>query len=88
MEKRSIAAVLAVLALVTACSSEGAPGEDCDVPGATVDVCEPGTVCGRPNENTNALVCIYTCADDKDCPRDYKCKGVEGTSIKGCRFKD
>jgi hypothetical protein len=27
------------------------------------------------------------CDKDNDCPRDYACKGVEGTSLKGCRAK-
>jgi hypothetical protein len=76
------------LAALSACSSESEPGEACDVPGGTVDVCERGTVCGRPSEKSNALVCIFTCFEDKDCPRDSDCKGVEGTSVKGCRFKD
>ena len=89
MRKTSIAAaVLALFALMTACNGESEAGEACDAPGATVDVCEPGTVCGRPSSKTDALVCIFTCSDGKDCPRDYDCKGVEGTSIKGCRFKD
>jgi hypothetical protein len=79
--------VIFVFALVS-CSSESDPGEECDAPGGTVDVCASGTVCGRPTEHSNALVCIRACVDDKDCPRDAECKGVEGTSIKGCRFKD
>ena len=31
---------------------------------------------------------IFICDDKKQCPKDYDCNGVEGTSIKGCRFKD
>jgi hypothetical protein len=80
--------LLALGAVLLACSSESAPGEGCDVPGGTADVCEPGTVCGKPVDDAVGLACIYVCADDRDCPPDHDCKGVEGTSLKGCRFKD
>lgn len=86
--KYAALALLMSLSLLAACSSEQGPGEACDIPGGTVDVCKPGTVCGRPTKQSHALVCIYACLDDKDCPRDFDCKGVEGTHVKGCRFKD
>jgi hypothetical protein len=85
--KRATVVVL-LLATVLACSSESEPGESCDRPGGTIDVCESGTVCGRPTEKSNVLVCIFACIDDKDCPPGTDCKGVDGTSIKGCRGKD
>lgn len=88
MLKRAVVAILGLLALVTACSSESDLGEECEAPGGTVDVCAPGTVCGAPSEKAVVLVCIPICADDKDCPKDHDCKGVAGTSVKGCRFKD
>ncbi len=83
------AAVLVALALVAiACSSEADLGEACDVPGGTVDVCTNGTVCGRPSEKAGGISCIPICATDDQCPKGADCKGVEGTNIKGCRFKD
>jgi len=84
--RKAILIGVAVLAAITACSGESNPGEQCDRPGGTDGVCEEGTVCGRPTEKSNALVCIWVCFDDKDCPGDADCKGVEGTPIKGCRF--
>lgn len=81
-------ALISLLALLAGCSSEQGPGEPCDIPGGTVDVCEPGTVCGRPSNKSRALVCVFACLDNRDCPRGYECKGVEGTGIKGCRYDD
>ena len=88
MSKRTLAAALGLFALVAACSSESDPGEECDAPGGTADVCAPGTVCGAPSEKAVVLVCVPICLDDKDCPKDHDCKGVAGTNVKGCRFKD
>ena len=82
----SIGSVL--LVLVVACSGEADFGEACDVPGGGPGVCEDGTVCGKPSDKSGALLCIPTCIDDKDCPGGHDCKGVEGTSAKGCRYKD
>lgn len=80
---------LAALLVATACSSESDPGEACDIAGGTVDVCERGTVCGWPSDKSRRLVCIPSCFDDKDCPKDFDCKAaVEGAGVKGCRFKD
>ena len=79
--------VVLLFALLAACNSESDPGEACDVPGGTGDVCASGTVCGKPSDKTGAIVCIPICGEDKDCPKDYECKGVESTNIKGCRFK-
>jgi len=86
--RSTVVAFAVALFTVVACSSESEPFEACDVPGGTQDVCEPGTVCGKPTSSSRALVCIFICGDDKDCPRDYDCKGVDGTSLKGCRAKD
>ena len=85
---RPVVLLFLVLGSVVACSSESDPGESCDRPGGTIDVCERGTVCGRPSEKSNVLVCIYACNDGKDCAPGTDCKGVDGTSIKGCRAKD
>lgn len=85
---RSVTVGLTLLGLIlVACSSEAEPGEACDVPGGTVDVCEPGTVCGRPWNDAPGLSCIFICSSDDQCPRDSECKGVDGTSLKGCRIK-
>jgi hypothetical protein len=86
--KATLLLVLAVIGLTLACNSASDPGEACDRPGGTRDVCEDGTVCGRPTDKSNAHVCIPICFEGDDCPKDYECKGVDGTSIKGCRFKD
>ncbi len=51
-------------------------------PALTDVTCAPGLVA------RNVYVCIFACGDDKDCPREAECKGVEGTSLKGCRYKD
>lgn len=84
---KSTLAILLALMTVVACSSEGDPGEGCDRPGGTIDVCAPGTVCGRPADGAVALVCIPLCSADDQCPKGYRCKGVDGTNLKGCRFK-
>ena len=88
MRFTSIVITVAVVTSLLACSSESDVGEACERPGGSRDVCEQGTVCGKPSDKSSALVCIPTCANDDQCPKDYGCKGVEGTSIKGCRFKD
>lgn len=88
MKLSSITISLVVLALVAACSSESDPGGTCDRPGGTRDVCVNGTVCGKPTDKSTNLVCIPICFEGKDCPKDYDCKGVDGTDIKGCRFKN
>lgn len=81
-------AAIVLSALVPACSSEAKVGESCDRPGGTEDVCENGAVCGKPSDKAIGLACIPVCVSDVNCPSGYECKGVEGTSIKGCRFKD
>lgn len=83
-----IAAVVLGPVFATACSSEADAFEQCDVPGGTRDVCTEGTVCGKPTDKSTGLVCIPACIGDKDCPPNYDCKGVDGTSVKGCRLKD
>ncbi len=85
MRRLLLASTLAFLSM--ACGSESDPGEACDRPGGTADVCGSDTVCGKPSDSSNVLVCIYICGDDKDCPSGADCKGVDGTSIKGCRSK-
>jgi len=39
-------------------------------------------------DESGALVCIDIVGDDRNRPKDAECKGVEGTSIKGCRFRN
>lgn len=80
--------ISALLIAVGACSSEAEPGEPCELPGGTEDVCAPGTVCGKPADKALALVCIPLCSHDDQCLKNYDCKGVEGTPLKGCRLKD
>jgi hypothetical protein len=87
MKKTSLLVAASLLALLTACSSESDPGESCNSPGGTKDVCVSGTVCGKPSDKATQIVCIPICGADSDCPKDYECKGVDGTSIKGCRLK-
>ncbi len=87
MKKSSSVATVALLVLLTACSSESDPGESCDRPGGTNDVCVSGTVCGKPSDKATQIVCIPICGADSDCPKDYDCKGVDGTNVKGCRLK-
>jgi hypothetical protein len=87
--RTSMAITLVLLTvLAAACSSESDPGESCDRPGGTSGTCVSGTVCGKPSDKSTGIVCIPMCADDKDCPSGYGCKGVDGTNVKGCRFKD
>jgi hypothetical protein len=77
-----------VTVLVAACSGESEAFEECDHPGGGPGVCEPGLVCGRASEKAPGYACIPLCDDDKDCANGSDCKGVEGTNVKGCRFKD
>ncbi len=79
--------VTVLVVVLAACSSESDPGESCDRPGGTKDVCASGTVCGKATDQSTQPVCIPICAEGADCPKDYECKGVEGTNIKGCRLK-
>jgi len=89
MKKSSfVVTAAALMTLLLACSSESDPGEACDRPGGTKDVCVSGTVCGKPSDKATQPVCIAICSQDSDCPKDWDCKGVDGTSIKGCRSKN
>lgn len=85
---RCVISLLPLAFVLFACSSESDPGEACDRPGGTADVCAEGTVCGKPTSKAENFVCVFVCDEKKQCPKDYDCNGVEGTSIKGCRFKD
>jgi hypothetical protein len=85
---RNLFALFAVgLVVVVGCSSEAEPGESCDEPGKTEDVCESGYVCAKPSDSATNTVCIKTCTADADCGAGGSCNGVEGSSIKGCRIK-
>ena len=85
---RHLSSLAAVLAILVACNSESDLGDECDRAGGGPGTCEDGTVCGRPTEKAAQFVCIRICGEGKDCPSGSDCKGVEGTSVKGCRFKD
>jgi len=87
MKNSSFVVTGALLALIAACSGESDRGESCDRPGGTKDVWVSGTVCAKPSDKATQLVCIPICGADSDCSKDSDCKGVDGTSIKGCRFK-
>jgi hypothetical protein len=80
--------LVVVTFVFVACSNVSDPGEACDVPGGTRDVCDDGHVCAKPSDKSNAIVCMPICFEGKQCPKDYDCKGVDGTSLKACRFKD
>jgi hypothetical protein len=85
---RKACALLSIaFVLVVGCSSESDPGESCDEPGGTEDVCETGYVCAKPTSSAPSPVCIKTCVSDADCTGGTACNGVEGTNIKGCRAK-
>ena len=80
--------LLLVTFVLGACGSEGAVGDACGESGAEAGECEEGAVCGKQSDDSEALECLVVCKGDGDCPADRACKGVSGTSIKGCRDKD
>jgi hypothetical protein len=87
---RVLLPLIATLLVITfACNPESSLWEECDRPAGTAGVCEPGTVCGRPSSNSSVLVCVPACSKDDHCPKDADCKEVvDGSGIKGCRYKD
>jgi hypothetical protein len=81
---RTILALM--LFTLVACSGEGAAGDPCDHSGVEEGECEPGTICGKIDDKSDALECLFICKDDKDCPGGKACKGVAGADTKGCRL--
>ncbi len=70
---------LSLALLLTGCGSADV-GEECDTAGAT-DECVDGAIC--TNDATN--VCRLVCEVQDDCPTNYSCNGVSGSSIKSCQ---
>lgn len=78
--KNTVSSLLLVLGLfVTGCGSAEI-GEECDTSGS-VDECVDGAIC--TNDATN--VCRLVCEVQEDCPVDYTCNGVSGSSTKSCQ---
>ena len=78
---------LVIGALAVGCGGEAARGEECGESGVEEGECEAGSICAKPTDSSDTLVCIATCKEDADCPSTQSCNGVEGSSVKGCRDK-
>lgn len=66
-----------------ACGADALIGEECDESGVADGECETGGVCGK--NAAGVLVCLKICNDRAECQVNQECRGVEGTTIKGCR---
>ena len=79
----ALASVTLLLSVVIAgCGGTSAIGEECYKVGET-DVCDEGGVCGKNQQGV--IVCQKICKDKPECGAGEDCRGVEGTSLKGCR---
>lgn len=67
------------LALVGCGASE--IGEACDT-GGSADECVDGAICTNESEGNN---CRLICEVQEDCPMNYSCNGVTGSSTKSCQ---
>jgi hypothetical protein len=56
-------------------------GEACDTVGST-DACVDGAIC---TNDTVGDVCRKVCVVQEDCPVNYSCNGVRGSSTKSCQ---
>ncbi len=79
--------MVGALSALCGCGGESALGEECGESGAEAGECEQGSICGKPTDSSENLVCIKVCKEDTDCPSGESCNGVEGASVKGCRDK-
>jgi len=70
---------LSLALLLTGCGSADI-GEQCDTAGS-VDECVDGAICTNDTANT----CRAVCVEQADCPVDYSCNGVSGSSTKSCQ---
>lgn len=72
-----------VLAIGLALAGCGSPelGEPCDTAGAANE-CVEGALC---TNESSGNVCRKVCEIMDDCPMDYSCNGVSGTSTKSCQ---
>lgn len=68
------------LGLTLAACGSAEIGEECDTAGAA-DECVDGAIC--TNDDTN--VCRAVCEVQEDCPVNYACNGVSGSSTKSCQ---
>lgn len=82
----SLAAFVSLVASISlaGCGSPAKLGEACDAEGQE-GACEDGAVCGK---GTDTLQCLKVCVEKSDCPANYDCNGISGSSIKGCRPDD
>jgi hypothetical protein len=66
------------------CRAEAAIGEACSYEGHQAQ-CVPNAICGKDVDG--GIECLQICDDASDCPNNWDCNGVEGSSLKGCRLK-
>ena len=76
----TVRSLLLVLGIFVAGCGSAEIGEDCDTAGATEE-CVDGAIC--TNDDTN--VCRLVCDVQEDCPTNYTCNGVSGSSTKSCQ---
>lgn len=82
---RWLAAVLAVgMVGLLACGGGADVGEACDTPGNR-DECVEDAVCDKLDDGD--VQCLLLCVDKEDCPEDFDCNGVSGSSLKACHPK-
>lgn len=72
--------VLGVGLLFAGCGSSDI-GESCDTAGS-LDECVDGALC---TNEAGGNVCRLVCIDHADCPVNYSCNGVSGSSTKSCQ---
>jgi hypothetical protein len=66
------------------CRREAAIGESCSFEGHRAE-CVGEAICGKDVDG--GIECLQICDSADECPNNWDCNGVEGSSLKGCRLK-
>src|SRR5690242_6449035 len=59
-------------------------GDPCEMPGSTEE-CVEDAVCDTLKDGE--VLCLLICQEQADCPSDFDCNGVSGSSLKACHPK-
>ena len=72
-----------VLSMAFACGSASEIGESCETAGSQ-DECVENAIC--TNDSGDVLACQQSCEEKEECPADYNCNGISGSSLKSCQL--
>lgn len=78
----SFVALLMGCALLSGCADVGELGEACTTRGSEGE-CVSGTICSK--DEADNVKCLLVCVEKEDCPVEFNCNGVSGSSIKSCQ---